>query len=324
MADTITLKELKAGDIILFSVPTDDWISKIIGKITHSSVSHTGMVDRDHSKVIEEGEKGASIVTLPHAGERTLHIRRLKSEPDTDKVVDIAYKYVEEGLPYPMSNLAFLGLYMLAGEFIPDNTAGEIVKNVLKIATYELIKFFNEKFHPGTDVPPMVCSQFAAACYDEAALTYGPEYKIHYNDKVATIPALLKKILAQLTEDEEKSFTIEKLDHETLLQKIEGMHPAQFHCSKLFEHIEKHDPANAPAKVSDDVIAEFYRYAKAFLKLFAGKKYEDKEVVTAGEIKAVLEDLLRFQETFVTPEDLLNNSTNLMDMGILTYEEIFI
>ena len=56
MADTITLKELKAGDIILFSVPTDDWISKIIGKLTHSSVSHTGMVDRDHSKVIEEKE----------------------------------------------------------------------------------------------------------------------------------------------------------------------------------------------------------------------------------------------------------------------------
>ena len=141
---------------------------------------------------------------------------------------------------------------------------------------------------------------------------------------MATIPALLKKILAQLTEDEEKSFTIEKPDHETLLQKIDGMHPAQFHCRKLFEHIEKHDSANAPAKVSDGVIAEFYRYAKAFLKLFTGKKYEDKEVVTAGEIKAVLEDLLRFQETFVTPEDLLNNSTNLMDMGILTYEEIFI
>ena len=154
MAETITLNELKPGDIVLFSIPEHSWISSIIGFLTHSEVSHTAMVDFNPAYILEEGGEGAAQSPLPDPGTRTLYIRRLNNSPDTTKVDDIAMKYVKEKLPYPMSNLVFLGLYIIAGDFIPDTIAGDIINNILRLATYELMKLVNNKTHPGTDVPP--------------------------------------------------------------------------------------------------------------------------------------------------------------------------
>lgn len=326
MAKEISLKELTPGDIILFSVPRQSKISILIGLITHSPVSHTGLVDRNPGYALQEVEEGASRRGLPEAGTRKLYIRRLKSTPDTTKVVDIAKKYVAEDLPYPMSNLAFLGMYILASDFIPDTLGGEIVLNVLKLATYELMKLVNEKRHPGTDVPPMVCSQFAAACYDEAALAYGPEYKIHYNEEVSTVASLLRRIIDQLAEEEEeKSYAVREIKHEHLLNVPEDTDPYEYHCDRFADHLQQREEKGlsaVPSKISDEIVSVLYQYGKNFLKLTGStKEYPDKEEATADEIKAVLEELLRFQEAFVTPGDLLSNTTNLEDMGILTYTQ---
>jgi|GEM_PF-2282181 len=336
MEKTITLNELKPGDIILFSVPKNSKISILIGLLTRSKVSHTGMVDFNPGYVLEEIKEGATKSPLPSPG-RTLYIRRLQNEPDTSEIVKIAMKYVDEKLPYPMSNLVLLGLYILAGDFIPDSFGDDIIKSLLKLATYEIINLVNEKTHPGTDVPPMVCSQFAAACYDEAALTYGPEYKIRYNDEVSSVFALLKKIIDQLSEDETKVFSLEP--HKSFIKSVEDevekaagisdhKELAEFHSDKLIQHIESHKDdqmlLEKPSHISDEVITAFYNYGKWFLRLFDGKtEYNDIETdqITAGEIKEVLEELLRFQEVFVTPGDLFNHTENLMDMGILTYTD---
>lgn len=320
-ADTITLQELKTGDIMLFS-PTDEAISKLIVFVTHSQVSHTGMVDYNPAYVINEQGEGAMRRLLGAPGERTVYIRRLKDAPDTSKVVDIAMEYVNEKLPYPKSNLFFLGIYVLAGEFIPDTLTGELIKNLLRVVCYELIKFVNEKQFPGEGVP-MVCSQFAAFCYDQAALKYGPEYKIHYNEKVATVPSLIRTILDQLEKEPEKTYRLEKPKKKGLLGEVEEeLMTAEECCGQLLEHLTKNRLMAAPSKVSDEVIAATYQYGKLLLALFGSKELkEDVEAVSATEIRDVLLELLRFQETFVTPEDLLSNTTNLEDMGILTYTQ---
>jgi len=320
-ADTITLQELKTGDIMLFS-PTDEAISKLIVFVTHSQVSHTGMVDYNPAYVINEQGEGAMRRLLGAPGERTVYIRRLKDAPDTSKVVDIAMEYVNEKLPYPKSNLFFLGIYVLAGEFIPDTLTGELIKNLLRVVCYELIKFVNEKQFPGEGVP-MVCSQFAAFCYDQAALKYGPEYKIHYNEKVATVPSLIRTILDQLEKEPEKTYRLEKPKKRGLLGEAEEeLMTAEECCGQLLEHLTKNRLMAAPSKVSDEVIAATYQYGKLLLALFGSKELEeDAEAVSATEIRDVLLELLRFQETFVTPEDLLSNTTNLEDMGILTYTQ---
>ena len=361
MADTITLQELKPGDIILFS-PSDELISKIIVLLTHSQVSHTGMSDYNPGYVLNEEGDGALRRFLAAPGERTMYVRRLKNAPDTSKVADIAKAYVDRNIPYPKSNLLFLGIYILAGDFIPNNLAGNLIKSVIKVACYELIKFANElQFHDSKD--PMVCSQFAAACYDQAAMKYGPEYKIHYNEKVGTIPSLIRQIIAQLEGDGEKTFTAEnpvpinatsepEKEH-LLLGAAAPEHNVEEDLQKLLDcMMEKENQVQATPlmsvgakhdRISDDLIMSLYQYAKLVLRIFGPKKSEadtdtntndgadttseffletgHKSIVSAEEIKKVLTELMQFQETFVTPQDLLVNTTNLEDMGILTYTQ---
>lgn len=371
MADTISINELKPGDIMLFS-PSDEWISKAIVFLTHSSVSHTGLVDRNPAYLVNEEGDGTIRKMLPDPGERTIYIRRLKNAPDTSVVVDYAMKYVEEKVPYPKSNLVFLGLYIIIGDFIPDTLTGELVKNVVRLACYELIRLANEiQFHDPDK--PMVCSQFAAACYDEAALKNGPEYKIHYNEKVTTVPNLIRKIIAQLEKNPEKKYCVEAPEKKHLLGATNNLAEAEDCCRELMEQLTKRKEAEVAenagnvdgsglmasaggagiganasgAEVSEEFIATVYQFGKHFLKLVGEKDAEgvgendalagDMETagengmlaaslqaragsfVSAEEIKKVLEALLKYQEAFVTPQDLLVNTTNLEDMGVLTY-----
>ena len=339
MQKTITLEELKPGDIILYSTHKTK-ISILISILTKSKVSHSGIVDYDPAYSLQEVDKGAMRNPLPDAGTRTLYIRRLEGEPDTTVVDEIAMKYVNENLPYTNVNLICLGLYMLACDFIPDTFEGEVISNLLKIATYEIIKILNDKYHPGLDVPPMVCSQFAAACYDEAALTYGPEYKIHYTEDVATVYTLLKKIIDQLKDNGDKTYSIKSENTPSkeiaiLSEEIsDTIEAAEHFCDKFIklresktEDNSKHNTlTNTHSKISDELIIDFYKYGKSLLRLVNNTcdneaTLESKETVTSDEIRAVLEELFRFQETFVTPQDLLTNTTNLVDMGILTYTQ---
>ena len=320
--ENITLKDLKTGDIMLFTAPPG-LLSQVIAALTKSTVSHAGMVDYNPVYVINETDKGAVSTILNPPNDRPIYIRRLKNAPDTEKVADIALEYVKEDLPYPFANLAFLGIYMLASDFIPDTFGGEIVKNIIKLACYELIKLFNSKRIPAPRVP-MVCSQFVATCYDDAAIKYGPEYKIHYSEDVKTISSLLQKILEQLEAEPDKTFLL-KEPSETPFLPASNADPAEEECRRLLDHMKQKQNTllAAPSKIPDDVIAVFYQYAVLFLRFLKPDQNNLKlgGQISAGEIKNVRNELRRFQETFITPADLLSHTTNLEDVGILTYTQ---
>lgn len=331
MAKTISLQELKPGDILLFTPPKEKgyWESLIIALLTKTTVSHSGLMSDKPGLVLQEVPTGADELPLPRVGLRKVYVRRLEGEPDTEVVVQIARKYVDEKLPYPMSNLAFLGMYMLATDFTPDTIGGSLFINGLKVASYELMKLINKHKHPGTDTP-MVCSQFAAACYDEAAMQCGPQYKIHYNEKVATFRSLLDRIIDQLEAEEEgKNYSVALEENHPLLGGELDQDEADTHLQNLADHLDQKqkEPQEQvllakPAKISEALIASFYQYGKSILKLFGSEKeYPDKKEASADEIKSVMEELLKIQETFVTPGDLLSHTTNLMDMGTLTYTQ---
>lgn len=321
MAKTISLSELKPGDIILLHKPKKSPISFIIGLLTHSKVSHTAMVDYNPAYFLEEGANGASQGNLQSEEGRALYIRRLNTEPDTSKVCEIAWEYINSGHPYPMSNLVFMGIYMLTSDFIPNSIEGGLVKEILKLATYELMRLFNWKQQPDTKFPPMVCSQFAAFCYDQAALNFGPEYKIHYKEGVNSEFTLLQKILDQLGGASDKIYALEAPQEKMLLCAENTTAAAEDYCNQLIEQMQQKHLLTAPSEVSDSVIAALYQYGRAFLKLFSGTDYPDKDHATADEIKEVLSALMQFQEAFITPGDLLSNTENLMDMGELVYTE---
>ncbi|MCR5829171.1 MAG: hypothetical protein K6F93_02350 [Lachnospiraceae bacterium] len=338
MADTIKLNELKPGDLLLYEADLSDFISRTIAKLTHSAVTHTAMSDYNPAYIIEEGNKFAARILIDPPGSRVIHIRRLKNSPDTSKVDDIAMKYVEAKLPYPDSNLVLLGLNIIVSDFFPDTILGDIIKNILRLITYELIKFFNKIKDPDSDVPPMVCSEFATFCYDEAAVTIGPEYKIHYNEKVNTVSSLIKKIIDQLLSEPEKTFKTSHLiscvPADTLsVSSADSSEELKMYCDQLVDHLsetqsENHPEIGSTNSISDNVIMAIYNFAKWFMKVFAGDDAADlsesvgsNAIITADEVRKLLEKFLRFQEAFVTPEDIYSNSTNLDDLGILTYTQ---
>lgn len=76
--------------------------------------------------------------------------------------------------------------------------------------------------------------------------------------------------------------------------------------------------------VSEEIIKLFYIYGRAVLKLTGSKnEYKDirKEKLSGEAMLHLFDELLAFQETFITPGNLLSDTTNLLDMGVLEYTE---
>jgi len=320
MGKSIRLEDLHPGDIMLFEAPKDSWISQIISKLTDSCVSHTAISDYDPTYIYEEALKGAERAKLSYDGKNAIFIRRINTGADTGIVVDIANEYVQKHTPYGMLNLALLGLYMLGYNYSKKTKYADLIVTVLKITVYEIIKFADTKYYHDEDVYPMVCSQYAARCYDVAAEKKGPEYKIRYNRNVTSVRNLLKDIIDYVKE--RFSGTYEYNDDPALVyQNCNDKNPEEKYLKEFLEVLENDDESDAAnlgsnGFITDEMVKLFYIYGSILL---GRKKYKDitKESVSGRDFVKLFDDLLKFQETFITPEDLLSNTENLMDMGEL-------
>ena len=325
MGASIKLSELKSGDIMLFEAPPEK-LSQLISILTNSSVSHAGISDYNHGYVLNEQIDGAVKSPLHPKNERAIYIRRLDNGADTTIVADIATEYVNEQLPYGKLNLALLGIYILGYDFSKDSKLHDLIVSVIKLAIFEIIKIVDKKYYDGKDVTPMVCSQFAAHCYDEAVKRAGFEYKIHYNSNVTSGVNLLKEIIAYIKEHLEDSFEYKE---EQLLAGKNSDAGADDGCiEELLRNLDNRDNVMkddlGKGFVSEEIIKLFYIYGRAVLKLTGSKnEYKDirKEKVSGEAMLHLFDELLAFQETFITPGNLLSDTTNLLDMGILEYTE---
>lgn len=338
MDKTLKLSDLKCGDVMLFEAPPEP-LSQLIAKLTHSKVSHAGLSDYNPAYVLNEEIDGVVRAPLHTNNERGIYIRRLTRKegqdityPDTKIVADIATKYAEEKLPYGKFNLAVLGLYILGYNFAEDSKYRDLILSVIKIAIFEVIKLVDKKYYDDPDVHPMVCSQFAAHCYDEAFKVKGLDYKIRYTEEVTSGQNLLKEIIDYIKEHIADLF---KRTPEMLLETSENVAVNRDEkIMALLDKIKEDEAYNRVDKVSsvksfisEELIRMFYIYGRHLLKLSGNKKeYKDitKEDVSGQELLSLFNDLLLFQETFITPEDLLSHTENLEDMGKLVYtpEEI--
>ena len=323
MGKKIKLSELKAGDIMLFEAPPE-WLSELIALLTESTVSHAGISDYNPGYVLNEQIEGAVKSPLHPNNERAIYIRRLANGADTGIVADIASEYVQQKLPYGKLNLALLGIYILGYRFSKNSKYEDLIVSAIKLAIYEIIKFADEKYYHGTGVNPMVCSQFAAHCYDEAVKRKGFEYKIHYNENVTSVRNLLVDIIEYI-----KNHLTDSLEYNenALLTVQAGNENLNDDCLKeLVERLQEEDDSSNDGvgenAVSEELVKLFYIYGRILLKISGNaEEYKDitKEKVSSGELLKLFNDLLAFQETFITPGDLLSNTTNLLDMGILEY-----
>lgn len=108
----IRLDKLKKGDILLYT-GDGDTLDNIIEYLSDSNVTHAAMSYDQQGMVIEEDPPQARTISGTDRYTRTTYVMRLKSGIDTKPVVEVADKYVAEGLPYLFTDLVWIGIYFL-------------------------------------------------------------------------------------------------------------------------------------------------------------------------------------------------------------------
>lgn len=312
MNEKVKVSDLRAGDIVLLE-PSEDKISKLIAKITHSPVSHTTLScgpKEPVGNVIEETPPCALVGTLLNRTSRTAYVMRLNPEvEDCQPVMDIASRYVSEKLPYAKAQLPFIALYCIAGNITGGTKLQGIVMKFVSLAMEILIQLEDSIIYKGQEA--MMCSQFAYHCYKEA----GEAYEIHMKE-MAGLP-LIDGIIERLQADPSK--------YDSQLFLIRGETPEvtdeQVDCliDELYEELNNDDTSFNRLdsnELSEDFIIEVTRFCIQVVKTFLKEEDCDKTDAVSHLLK--LKDMYEY---FISPGDLFTNTKNLICLGTVDYSE---
>ena len=328
--DVVKVSELQAGDILLLEAK-DDWISKIIAKLTKSEVSHTALScgkNGNVGDVIEETMPYAIASSVMDRTARKTYVMRLQSNvEDMQPVMEIAQKYVEEELPYAIAALPFIGIYFIVKDVTNSKPLQGLILKLLEIGLGVLIELEDKFLYDGKEV--MMCSQFAYHCYRKA----GQAYEIHLKPRTTT--GYLGKVMEQIKKDPmhyEQLLNNEVLrDHGQARLKQEQLQQEQIDslleqlCHSLDQNQLRESNAGVESgnleclgeELEDEFVLTICRFCRQFCQTFL-----TKEELGDGEhdITFYLEKLQEMKEYFISPEDLLSNTTNLVCMGTVDYQ----
>lgn len=307
-------KDLRPGDILLF--PPNEWIGKAIVAITKGSISHVAIYNGDQdgkASIAHSHLEGAAYMLfdlfLKDAGR--CYVRRHEKQSDLSPVLQAAGKYIQAKNHYPFANIFLLGMLLVSKRFSKNILHSKIFYNFLLNVTHKILPKLDTHPELGKGKHGMSCSQFVTQCFSDA----GKDYAIKF-----------KAILCQYESVSPES------DEMSLLEFIR-----QQNKSNLI-------PANLPPlpemkitqEEEDKIIADFIALLESTGKLGLIDniaKSDDKELINiaATLIGAISNansesDLEGFLNTgsgpnmnyLITPDDLLSNTENLLDMGVIT------
>ena len=290
------VRDLKAGDVLLFSPEEGSWISKAITWLTDAPVSHAAMTYQIPTKMVEETPPAVRVAeaTMRFPG-RTVHVMRLnKWQDDFKPVMDVAAKYLNGEAPYAMNNLYLLGILLIYKKFTPSDTTQKIVLKILKRITEKLLDAINQMKYP--DKHPMVCSQFVFECYQEAGKAFQLTIKKGNLQTENTRTSLL-----------EKAFKHKR--KESQLSALKAESASDEDLAKQLYHAMDDETMLASGAVSDELLDGIHDFAQA---LHAVSQQLDLEKADSKQGIAILQAQ---SSMFVTPGDLLRHCPELKHMG---------
>lgn len=282
------MSTMNPGDVIIFEAG-DSWISKGIAKLTNSTVSHAA-IKYVADCMVEMGKKGimTSGCNISERGEKA-YLLRLKPERDTEPLIKVAEKYLNEGVLYDYPDLILFAGLLIYRAVRPTPRWQKVTDLVLNLACAELDKLLNMLQHKGKKVPVMVCSQLVYQCY----LDCGSEYEIILENGLLQTAGPDKIRLADLlddlgecalpSEEEQVNCDLEELAHEMCL----ALDEAESDQCILLEAKDMHQTIG---------------WAKKFLDM-AERILEESGVN------------IPVPALFVAPCDLLNHAVNLVQYG---------
>ncbi|AOE49790.1 hypothetical protein KS2013_1070 [Kangiella sediminilitoris] len=291
------VRDLKPGDVLLFSPEEGSWISKAITWLTDAPVSHAAMTYQLPTKLVEETPPAVRIAdaTLRFV-DRTVHVMRLNKPVDDFKpVMDVAAKYLNGQAPYSMNNLYLLGILLLYKKFTPNDETQKIILKILKSLTERLLDAINQMKYP--DKHPMVCSQFVFECYLEA----GKAYRLSIKDGVLKSDSPRPNLITKAFKHTRKNSQLANLSA--------GAESDDEQLAKQLYHAMNDETLLASGVVSDELLDSIHDFAQTLHAVS-----QELELAKADPRQGLA--ILQAQSSmFVTPGDLLRHCPELRHVG---------
>lgn len=300
---SLDIKDLKSGDVLLFSPEKNSWLSDAIVWLTGAPVSHTAMTYKQFEDIIEE--------TVPHvrvapANERfkgrTIHVMRDKRNQNFEPVINASTRYLNELEPYGMPNLYLVGMILLYKKFTPS---GDMQKARLK-----LLKFIVEKLLPIIDKheygtkDAMVCSQFVFQCYQDA----GKDYELTIKNGNLLGAAKLDEAQSDSLLSKASQYTSnKKIDSHQLLKSNSDLERDGESVLKQL----KSDIGEFSQEIEDETLDTVHHLAQIIHAVTEGID------LNQASSSIGLSILQKQQAMFVTPADLLEHCPDLEKIGII-------
>lgn len=305
------LEDLKPGDVLLcppipLKKKTKNWIGWAIILLTGGEVSHSAIYCGE-----KEGEPWIAhsdlrgIIYMPLKDfmdeEPKCYIRRHKDQTELLPVVEAIDTYAGKGNPYPVMNFGVLGLLLIGNMVLKDTLKNKIYYDFALLVGLKIIKEINEHKYPGKDA--MTCSQFVSQCYTDAGETYDIKFeKLLLQFKQSNALDNQANLLDYInTADENEIITDEEINN--ILNNEENI------AADFIGLMQNDIDANRPVELVSE--SKLSRVGKKLLfalyEAFTGKK--------TSSVAEAVETFSSNRNYFVTPDDLLTNTTNLDEKG---------
>ncbi len=317
----LKIEDLKPGDVLLFppnSILNGGWVGQAIVLLTGGKVSHSAVLWGEKDGVLRvahaapPGITSESFIALLKA-EPGCYVKRNTTKKVLEPVLTVVDRYTDHENPYPFFNLGILGLLLLANRFSEKTIQNSIFYKFALLVSLKIMQIVEKNKHPNKH--PMSCSQFVAQCFTDA----GNDYEIKFNKLLIQFGvlnstdeknSLLNMVaseelemgeleMGELTIDDE----ISKLDAESVLSQEDQI------ASEFLELLENGTTDTLELVKTEKLGATGKKLLKALCKMMTGKQ--------PSSVEDAIKLLSTNRNYYVTPEDLLSNAKNLVDIGYL-------
>jgi hypothetical protein len=318
MDTKMNIKDLKSGDVLLFSAEKGSFISLAIEILTEAKVSHAAMFyDEKKQTIIEETPPQVAVNdAVERFKEREISVMRLKKHLPMAPVIEISTNYLNNNEPYDMRGLYIVGILLVYKKFAPNTFAQKVIIEILKKLTVAIVKYINKHKEPGKT--PMVCSQFVAQCYAEA----GDDYKLKIENGVLQVKATNQKVGGNILDQTIQIIKSgKKANLQTLLTPQIAIEDnlsisAEKLCEELINNLNlKSSASKTPDPISDELVNAVSQFAHVHYLAKTNQKLTDN--VLQNGTTEMLKYLSDDENMFTFPGDLLNHCSSLEDVGVI-------
>lgn len=325
MSDLLSRNALQAGDVLLYR--GDGLLAKLIRFFDGTEVNHAGLYlgNAQVGEAVAEGVKARSL-DVSISGHSLVVVRRLTTTPPTmQPVVDRGSAYIAEGQRYAYEQLLLLAFLALTRKLKVTPILNLLLRKLLDAAAAGLAKLTSGGRQP------MICSEFAYRCYDEALPQPVDVYSLQIGEMMVLAPPEASStafafglavaaprvrgrgvnphsvLATQMARRRDATALAESASIPAPVPEaeLEGL------IKTYFAEVQEAQPmAAAEAGPTPDLDAAVERFARAYHAATAGPAEGAISFSSAGP----MEHLFRAAADFVTPGDLLHTQS-LVTMG---------